>query len=330
MRCIQCNSDNNYQDRQIRHKCKECGHSFAFEPQSGDPITDKLFYNALLKTSSNFEIYWLKQNLYYELCRRSGKGRWKILLFPIILFFILCFLSLISETLPLVILWLGLCYLLGYMMYSHEGVGNPHLSIDQATFEKLWKKWCKVNGTPKNLIATGYLNNMEIKPEAYDLEDYSFDRAIICEHSAFVDLLVANNFHFENNCAILSIDGYPKPIFEKVRSMLRSNPELHVSVIHDASVIGMSLADFLRNDPEWFSKDADIKDLGLHVSHARRMKGLYKRATHAHMIQGLIKSLPKKEIEWLMKYEVSLYSLLPIALMKGVFSSFDPAVDSFG
>jgi hypothetical protein len=60
------------------------------------------------------------------------------------------------------------------------------------------------------------------------------------------------------------------------------------------------------------------------------MKGLYKRATHPHMIQGLIQSLPKKEIEWLMKYEVSLYSLLPIALMKGVFSSFDPAVDSFG
>ena len=34
-------------------------------------------------------------------------------------------------------------------------------------------------------------------------------------------MLLANNFHFENNCAILSIEGYPPNVFETVRAMLK-------------------------------------------------------------------------------------------------------------
>ena len=47
-----------------------------------------------------------------------------------------------------------------------------------------------------------------------DIADYSFDRAVICDRARTADLLIANNFHFENNCAVLSVDGYPPHAFE--------------------------------------------------------------------------------------------------------------------
>ncbi|NET29771.1 hypothetical protein [Okeania sp. SIO1I7] len=42
---------------------------------------------------------------------------------------------------------------------------------------------------------------------------YSFDRLIVCETAEIAQFLIANNFHFEHNCAVLSIDGYPQNIW---------------------------------------------------------------------------------------------------------------------
>ncbi|WP_198007661.1 hypothetical protein [Dactylococcopsis salina] len=40
-----------------------------------------------------------------------------------------------------------------------------------------------------------------------------FDRAVICDRSEIARFLIANDFNFENNCAVLSVAGYPKNIF---------------------------------------------------------------------------------------------------------------------
>ena len=63
-----------------------------------------------------------------------------------------------------------------------------------------------------------------------DVADYSFDRAVICDRARTVDLLLANNFHFENNCAVLSVEGYPQRVFETVRTMLKRNPQLRLTI----------------------------------------------------------------------------------------------------
>ncbi|MEO3706033.1 hypothetical protein [Trichormus azollae] len=75
---------------------------------------------------------------------------------------------------------------------------------------------------------------------------YTFNRLVVCDNSSVAQLLIANNFHFESNCAILSITGCPQRIFSTTMQMLRPNPDLKVYALHDYSPKGISLAHRLR------------------------------------------------------------------------------------
>ena len=104
--------------------------------------------------------------------------------------------------------------------------------------------WERAHGKPPGLIVrpSAQAPSRPRRVLESDLADYSFDRAVICDRARTVDLLLANNFHFENNCAVLSIDGYPPGPFETVRTMLKRNPKLQVFALHDATVEGCTLA----------------------------------------------------------------------------------------
>ena len=94
-----------------------------------------------------------------------------------------------------------------------------------------------------------------------------------------MDLLLANNFHFENNCAVLSVDGYPRQAFETVRRMLRRNPRLEVFVLHDITPEGCRLAHRLAKDPEWFKgMGIRIVDVGLRPVHATPFQNLFEKS----------------------------------------------------
>ncbi|NET53278.1 MAG: hypothetical protein F6K09_32825, partial [Merismopedia sp. SIO2A8] len=93
---------------------------------------------------------------------------------------------------------------------------------------------------------------------------YSFDRLVVCDRTAIAQMLIANNFHFEYNCAVLSITGYPQSIFSTVLEMVRRNRSLTVYALHDASPSGISLVNNLRTSPNWFGDGSvNIYDLGL-------------------------------------------------------------------
>ena len=90
-----------------------------------------------------------------------------------------------------------------------------------------------------------------------DIGDYSFDRAVICDRPETVDLLLANNFHFENNCAVLAVDGYPRArVRDRARDAAASNPRLEVFALHDATRRGCELAHRLATDERWFKGSA--------------------------------------------------------------------------
>lgn len=76
---------------------------------------------------------------------------------------------------------------------------------------------------------------------------YTFNRLVVCDNSSVTQLLIANNFHFENNCAIVSITGYPQRIVSTIMQMLRRNPDLKVYTVDDYSPKGISLAHHLRS-----------------------------------------------------------------------------------
>ena len=119
---------------------------------------------------------------------------------------------------------------------------------------------------PEKLV--GLPTNARRRPFPKSLASYSFDRALIVEGAELAAMLVANRFHFENNCAILSKDRrYPVgATFETVKQMLSRNPSLAVFALHDCSANGMELASMLRTE-SWFPEAGTrIYDLGLRPS----------------------------------------------------------------
>ncbi len=137
------------------------------------------------------------------------------------------------------------------------------VAINQDLFQNWVNRWQQINGAIANLLP---LPRQQITPANInpDITAYSFDRVVVCDRAEIAQLLIANNFHFENNCAVLSITGYPENIFSTVMEMLRCNPDLKVYALHDASPRGLNLINHLRTSPNWFlNTDATIYDLGL-------------------------------------------------------------------
>ncbi|MFM5929240.1 MAG: hypothetical protein ACKPCG_10955, partial [Dolichospermum sp.] len=125
------------------------------------------------------------------------------------------------------------------------------------------RKWQQINGKVDQVITS---QQEQIAPKSInpDITAYSFDRLVVCDSANMAQLLIANNFHFENNCAILSITGYPQSIFSTTMEMLRRNPDLKVYAIHDCSPKGVSLVHHLRTSEKWFlNSNVTIIDLGL-------------------------------------------------------------------
>ena len=165
----------------------------------------------------------------------------------------------------------------------------------------------------------------EMPAPAAEIRDFSFDRALLVEHADLAAMLVANRFHFENNCAILSADGrYPAgPAFPAIRDMLLRNPHLLVFCLHDASPSGAGCARSLRRS-EWFGDpNVRIIDLGLTPGQARQAR-LPEQAGAKCETEGL--SLPAEEAEWLASGKSSeLAALRPAALMKVAWQGFATA-----
>jgi len=249
MKCIRCGRDSRERERK-QGRCPGCGGEFALDPNHGDPFNDAGFAGAIAAVSGDGRLKWRPLDLYYELCRRRrrrglpstaagaaiglgvGAGTmaaWLWSSWPI-------------HPIFAVVLAAG-GGIAATAAHRRRRARRPFadLALEPARFEEMWRRWRRVHGTPEGLIVRRAAPRRS-RPREPDLADYSFDRAVICDRSETVDLLLANNFHFENNCAVLSVDGYPSEPFETVRAMLKQNPQLHAFALHDASPEGCRLA----------------------------------------------------------------------------------------
>jgi hypothetical protein len=168
--------------------------------------------------------------------------------------------------------------------------------------------WTRVNGSVTQLLpsVSNALPAQNIAPNP-NVTNYSFDRLVVCQSDEIAQMLIANNFHFENNCAILSISGYPQRIFDTTMQMLRRNPELRVFAFHDCSPEGMKLANELRTNSRWFPDETIvIVDIGLsprQILAAKRDMFIQSSKNSAQASQllavSLRENLSKVELEWL-------------------------------
>ena len=182
-------------------------------------------------------------------------------------------------------------------------------------------KWKAAHGAPAKLVhrvaPAPKKGKGAAKALPSELATYSFDRAVVCDRPETVDLLLANNFHFENNCAILSVTRYPEAVFEPVLEMLRRNPKIEVYALHDASPTGHDLARQLATSPEWFRGIGRVTDVGILVKHAAKMRGLWQATPRSS--PAAFADLTAEENLWLSQYVLELAAIRPEQVIKRLF-----------
>jgi hypothetical protein len=149
---------------------------------------------------------------------------------------------------------------------------------------------------------------------------FSFDRAVVTDRWETAQMLVANRFHFEHNCAVLSVDGYPDGIADTVKEMLRRNARLTVFALHDASPGGCLLPLTLR-EQEWFPDPAvRIVDLGLRPETVRRLRMPALAGTARTLPPRLGEILPPEDVAWLARgHAGELAALRPAQVLRAAY-----------
>jgi hypothetical protein len=198
---------------------------------------------------------------------KSRQSRvWFLMVLGILILIIGVFLALASKSLVVYISTslIGLSYIwLGVWQNKRIQKIKEEFVIKYTELQDWLKKWQQVNGPINHLLTNPVLGAASNNPDS-EVTAYSFDRLVICDTTQVAQLLIANNFHFEHNCAILTIDGYPENIFDTVLAMFKRNPQLVVYAFHSATPQGVKLTHRLNTDIIWFkSKDVIIIDLGL-------------------------------------------------------------------
>jgi multisubunit Na+/H+ antiporter MnhG subunit len=135
-------------------------------------------------------------------------------------------------------------------------------SIEKTQFDVWLERWNSINQSSEKILPPPQTASLPAAPNP-EVTAYSFDRLVVCDTPEIAQLLISNNFHFENNCAILTIDGYPQSIFETTMGMLSRNPALKVYALHHCSPTGIKLMRRLRADTWFPNPEIPIIDVGI-------------------------------------------------------------------
>ncbi len=263
---------------------------FAFSRKVGDPLPDVAFAAAIHRVSLGGAVHWGLDHLYYEACRRIRK-----------------------RTFP----------------FRRPG---GRVAIDRPRFDRLWDRWTLAHGTPQSLIVPERGGSAESEGSLLppDATDYSFERVVVTDSSVTVRLLLANRFHVDNRCAVLSLDGGPLGVFDRVLAMLRKAPQLHVLAAHDASSLGFGLKERLVSRKEWFRDQvmdgrARVVDIGLRPQHVTRFRGSFLPADRqAEAVPGL----SRKQAAWMAHHRLELAAVPPVILLRRLQAAFTTDKDA--
>lgn len=324
MKCLKCGTNHLYRER-TSGKCSGCGQKFVFEPKRGDPYTDGLFNKALQNVSSTHTIAYQPKQLYYELARmrlrKPGSLNSKLgsvigvgAIGTFLLFFMTLFWLSNFGFSGIYALALGAYFLIlgGLMRWVWVKTDPQLITLEYSKFQGSLAKWRQVHDKttaqalkpPAAQLASG---------REKDLHDYAVERAIICDYPEIVDFLLANNFHVEQKCALLTLGGYPSNRFEDIRQMLKRNPALNVFVLHNASANGCRLHHQLITDRNWFPGSERVFDIGLHPRHAKALKGLWQKADNPS--PEPIPGYSAEDMQWLATYKLELMAIRPEHLL---------------
>jgi hypothetical protein len=176
--------------------------------------------------------------------------------------------------------------------------------VDRTQFDLWLNQWNSIN-PPEKILPPPETSSLPAAPNP-EVTAYSFDRVVVCDSPELAQLLISNNFHFENNCAILSIDRYPQSIFDTTMEMLSRNPDLKVYALHNCSPQGLQLIHRLREEEVWFPDPAiPIIDVGILPRQIMENidvmtpQSTESARTSQQLASAIRNSLNPPELEWL-------------------------------
>lgn len=332
MKCVVCGTKNTLKERNAnKGRCKRCQQPFAFDTSHMGtvPITDSLFDKFIDHISDNKTLYYTEEQLLYLINSRLGqkaKHLKKIGQFIGVATAVALGVIIWGNSKPLFAAY-GVVVIVasGFLLVKSKQPKAQSFVVSRSQLQGWIRRWTDLNRTMGKMLPPPSLEREEA-PVREELRDYSFDRLVVCDRPEIAQLLIANNFHFENNCAVLSLSGYPQSIFTTVLDMLRRNPDLKVYALHDATPSGVSLVYHLQTSPTWFlSSRVAIYDLGLLPRHIFKNSHIFLRkspdsAAEAKKIPAPVKEkLSAQEIAWLESgYYVELDAFNPRKLLQVV------------
>jgi DNA-directed RNA polymerase subunit RPC12/RpoP len=336
MKCIHCGADSRLRERRAG-RCGRCRHRFAIEPSTDrNKVTDRQFKTAIDRVSGKGRVHFTPRNLWYEFNRRWMKpGFWRS---P---YAVLPFLgggsvlglvfgpgrgmvTAVVVLLVLVVTGAAAGFIVGFVLNwwtdrrAPRARRPPRVPYDAFKRQYLGR-WRQAHGDIAGLLPArdvAVLSQPRNVPS--DVAAFSFDRAVVTDRWETAAMLVANRFHFEHNCAVLSHDGYPDGIADTVKEMLRRNPRLTVFALHDATP-GGCLLPITLGEPEWFP-GARIVDLGLRPGMVRRLRIPALAGARVHPPARLAEILPAKDVAWLARgYTAELAALHPEQVLRAAY-----------
>lgn len=363
MKCSKCGVDNNLQDRTTSGgRCKSCQHPFTFDPKQPTALsttntqlhfTDPFFHKALIAITANESLFFTVKQFYYQMNQRFIRKTHSetgclinVGMFVASVIFLFITSGLAKVFFPVLLFFIILAFIGFNVYWRTPGVKQKYFSNrkqgELPAAPKLVKgwldAWARNNGPIAKLLPPPPPPTQVIAPASVNPEVtvYSFDRLVVTDTPVMAQFLLANNFHFENNCAVLCIDKYPYDLFWTVMKMLRRNPELKVYAVHDASPFGVHLVHRLRTEADWFANQPNVTmyDLGILPRQVLDRPVFVQQSPESaqagrNMAQPVLAALDVTEIQWLRDgYFVELESFAPQALLRmitmGIARSRDP------
>lgn len=175
-------------------------------------------------------------------------------------------LSIVTKAFVGIVGSIGLCLIATWFYYDSRRKQSQIFDcflVDRKDFHLWLNRWVSINDFPQKILASPKISTAQVAASPRAIA-YKFDRVVVCNSSNIAQLLIKNNFHFSNNCAVLGIDRYPHRDFMKIKEMLDSIPDLQVFAFHDCSPQGLRMIRHLRTEKIWFPNlTTPIIDIGI-------------------------------------------------------------------
>ena len=122
---------------------------------------------------------------------------------------------------------------------------TPVPPVSSAQFSAILKAYILQHGCPAGLLTAKTLSPLLMTNSAPDLTSYGLSKIIICQEESIANMLLANYFHMDLSCAVLSLAA-ATPLPDAICAMMARSMGACVYFLHSANLQALTLISQLR------------------------------------------------------------------------------------